>query len=251
MRSALCAVPKNPDLSSTQMVSISYMKSNSIRQLRKKIETLLLGDDFNHHLAEIHCFPPRRVVNPLFSMFYHQSEIVKWRAVTAMGSVVAKLADQDLESSRIVMRRFIWNLNDESGGIGWGSPEAMGEITARHEILAREYHKILISYINPDGNYLEHEMLQRGVIWGIGRLAHARPQLCQEVPQYLPPYLSSTDDQLRGLSLWAAAPLKNKSLAPYFKKSTLDPSQVFIFENMNLKEKTVAELAQNAISELS
>jgi len=37
------------------------------------------------------------------------------------------------------MRRLMWNLNDESGGIGWGNPEAMGEILACHEALANEY----------------------------------------------------------------------------------------------------------------
>ena len=30
----------------------------------------------------------------------------------------------------------MWTLNDESGGIGWGSPEVMGEILAAHKGLA-------------------------------------------------------------------------------------------------------------------
>ena len=75
------------------------------------------------------------------------------------------------------MRRLMWNLNDESGGIGWRArPEAMGEIVARSERLADEYGHILISYLDPDGNYLEHPLLQRGLLWGIGRFAHARPE---------------------------------------------------------------------------
>ena len=61
-----------------------------------------------------------------------------------MGEVVSKIAENDLEFARIIMRRPMLNLNDESGGIGWGAPEAMGEIMARSEKLAEEYHKILI-----------------------------------------------------------------------------------------------------------
>jgi len=36
----------------------------------------------------------------------------------------------------------MWSLNDESGGIGWGAPEAMGAIMARHTGLADEYANI-------------------------------------------------------------------------------------------------------------
>ena len=90
-----------------------------------------------------------------------------------MGQVVSNLADTDMESARVVMRRLIWNLNDESGGIGWGSPEAMGDIMACHQRLAEEYHRLLISYVRPEGNFLEHPQLQKGLLWGLARLARS------------------------------------------------------------------------------
>jgi len=105
------------------------------RKLKKKILGLLNDNPLETSLEKICQFPPRQAVNPLFSFFYHSEELVKWRAVTAMGAVVARLAQQDIESSRIVMRRLMWNLNDESGGIGWGAPEAMGAYV-RPELVA-------------------------------------------------------------------------------------------------------------------
>jgi hypothetical protein len=120
--------------------------------------------------------PGRQAVNPLFSFFYSTksrsagTRLRPWARWSA-GWPTA------MESARVVMRRLMWNLNDESGGIGWGSPEAMGEITAGHPGLANEFACILVSYINPAGNFLEHESLQRGSLWGVGRLAHARPVL--------------------------------------------------------------------------
>ena len=97
----------------------------------------------------------------------------------------------------------IWNLNDESGGIGWGVPETMGEVMARHQGLAREYVNILVSYIRADGNFLEHEPLQQGVLWGLGRLAQTSPELLQRCsfPIYTH-FLSSKDATLRGLAAW-------------------------------------------------
>jgi len=108
------------------------------------------------------------------------------------------------------MRRLIWNLNDESGGIGWGSPEAMGEIMAQSEQMAKEYHLILISYIRDDGNYIEHEILQRGVLWGLSRLAHARPELVKDAAPFLHPYMESDDPILRELAEQIAQIIKNR-----------------------------------------
>ena len=71
-----------------------------------------------------------------------------------MGAVVEKLAWEDMEGARVIMRRLMWSLNEESGGIGWGAPEAMAEIMARHLELAREYSHMLISYMDYEGNFL-------------------------------------------------------------------------------------------------
>ena len=136
------------------------------RQLKQQIRQLLQSEDGDNWLDEIRRLPLRlrQTVSPLFSFLCSIDERVKWRAVTTLGMVVSDLAASDMESARVVMRRFIWNLNDESGGIGWGCPESMAEIMAHDERLANEYGCILISYIQPACNYLEHEILQRGVL---------------------------------------------------------------------------------------
>lgn len=180
------------------------MANVSTRQLKKQVLEWLRHPDFETCVSRILGLPLRRVVNPLFSFLYSLDDSVKWRAVSAMGAVVSELAAAEIESARIVMRRFIWNLNDESGGIGWGSPEAMGETMARSRQLAEEFGCILVSYLRPDMNYLEHEALQRGVIWGLGRLAHERPGLVDEAGRFLPPYLDSVDPVLRGMAVWTA-----------------------------------------------
>lgn len=183
------------------------MNKTGIRKLKRKVQELLNTESFEKSLEEICQFPPRQVVNPLFSFFYSTDEVIKMRAVMAMGAVVSRLAEEDMESARVIMRRLMWNLNDESGGIGWGSPEAMGEIMARNEKLAQEYHRILISYIREDGNYLEHEMLQRGVLWGLARLVSVRPALMKDAAPFLPPYMESADSDIRDLAVKIAAVL--------------------------------------------
>ncbi len=216
------------------------------RKLKKEVLRLLRHNDFKKSIVEINGFSARQVVNPLFSFFYNSDELVKWHAVTAMGVVVSNLADYDMESARVVMRRLIWNLNDESGGIGWGSPEAMGEIMARHEGLAKEYHKILLTYIMPDGNYIEHEILQRGVLWGVGRLAHARPNLVKGFADLLCPYMESPDPALRGLAAWTAGLFDCETTIRLLKRLETDQATLKFYLDGTLEELTVAQLVMKS-----
>ncbi|MFO7971906.1 MAG: HEAT repeat domain-containing protein [Desulfobacterales bacterium] len=220
------------------------------RQLKKKILELLDSDDLEKSLDEISQYPARKAVNPLFSFFYSTNELIKWRAITAMGAVVSGLAEQDMESARIVMRRLIWNLNDESGGIGWGSPEAMGEIMARHSRLAEEYAFLLVSYVNEQGNYIEHPILQRGVLWGLGRLAHSRPELVTLAAPFLLPFMRSQDPIHRGFAVWTAGALDSELTKPLLQYLSNDNAMVKIFIDRHFIERTVGQLASEALSKL-
>lgn len=152
-----------------------------MNNFKEKIKKLLEEDDFDENLQDIHKFPPLKVVNVLLSLLVTTNEELKNRVVLAFGEVVSKLAETDIESARIVMRRLMLSLNDESGGIGWNSPEAMGEIMARSNKLADEYHKILISYTFGGGNELDFEGLQKSVIEGLKRLSQVHPELVKDV----------------------------------------------------------------------
>lgn len=178
-----------------------YDMHRSMRDLKAWVAERLAGNDFDQTLPEWKSVSARRVVNFLFAGLCSPDEVVKARAVTAMGIVVAYLAEQNLEAARVIMRRFMWNLNDESGGIGWGSPEAMGEIMARSERLAGEYAHVLISYLREDGNFLEHPILQRGVLQGLVRLAEVRPRLLKDAAEYVAPFLYAEGPVLRQLAM--------------------------------------------------
>lgn len=218
------------------------MEASKGRQLKRQVLALLQTDPFDPALKTLAGFTPRRVVNPLISFFLNPAPRVRWRAIMAMGVVVAALAEKEMESARVVMRRLTWSLNDESGGIGWGAPEAMGEIMAQSAPMAREYACILLSFINPKGNYLEHEGLQRGVLWGIGRLAHARPQYVQSATPLLIPYLTGTDPALRGLAAWVAgAPGLDRPIG-IRQSLAQDPHRVEIYINGCLQKIPIRDL---------
>ena len=221
---------------------------NTNRQIKHQLLCLLKQNHFEKTIGEFSRFPARKAVNPLFSFLYSGDELIKYRAVTALGIIVASLAEQDPESARVVMRRFIWNLNDESGGMGWGSPEAMGEIMARSKLLAEEYSALLISYMMPDGNFLEHPVLQRGLLWGIGRLAHARPGSMKQADRLLPFFLQSADSFHRGLSAWALGAIGDMPVIKQLEPMISDRFLLRIYTGFRVVDRTVGELAAEALA---
>jgi hypothetical protein len=220
------------------------------RELKQKIQALLGQQDVESALTTLCQLPARGVISPLFSFFYSMDELVKWRAVTAVGAVVSGLAQTDRESARIVMRRLIWNLNDESGGIGWGSPEAMGEIMARHAGLAEEYAHILVSYARKGGNYIEHESLQRGVLWGLGRLAQAYPNLLKAAEALFPPYLDSADPTVRGLAAKLCGILRLNSARESLERLKNDKTPIRLFCNGVISTYQINRIAADALARM-
>lgn len=218
------------------------------RHLKQQALSLLQSDDWALALDNFFRFPPRQIVNPLFGLLCHGEPRIRWRAVSAMGAVVSRMADNEIESARVIMRRLMWTLNDESGGIGWGSPESFGEIMARNERLAKEFSCLLVSYADPEGNYLEHPTLQQGVLWAWGRLGRIQPVLIQPGACLLKPYLASSDSHLRGLATWAAKPLKALVLQDSLKALASDRGEITIYMDDAFKIVTIGRLAREALT---
>ncbi len=211
--------------------------------IRSSVERLLKSTGPLPESGEWPEAPDLQVVNYLLSFLFHPVPLVKWRAVTALGLVVNRMADENVEAARNIMRRLIWSLNDESGGIGWGSAEAMGEIMAANETLAREYCCILLSYVQDEGNPLENPLLERGVLWGIGRLAQGRPELLGGCGCHLVPYLRSEDPIHRGFALWALGFLKERLPVRELAALMEDRSEIQIYESGALISVRICDLA--------
>jgi len=218
------------------------------RVLKRKVYELLKSSDFNQSLEELVRFPHRQVINALLSFLYSGDDEIRWRAISGLGAVVSKFADEDMEGARVILRRLMWNLNDESGGIGWGSPEAMGDILACHGGLADEYVHMLISYTREDGNYLEHELLQRGLLWGIGRLAGVRPDHAKKAAPYLIPFLKSPDSTVRGLAAWIMGLTGLEEARPALEHLMKDEAEFFLYSGHILEKRSVKELAGEALN---
>lgn len=231
----------------------------SSRAIKQQVLDLLAGGDLAASRRALAGLPAGQVVHALFSAICREDPVVRWHAITCLGDAVGRIAADDLEAARIVMRRFLWSLNDESGGIGWGAPEAMAECMCRDGRLADEYAHMLVSYMREDGeelcqdgNFIEHPLLQRGVVWGVARLAGCRREVLQRLGagQDLGRYLEADDPMLRGLAALAAGRLGEPALRPLLEGLRADTAPLSWYDGGGLCETTVSALVRDALEEL-
>jgi len=219
------------------------------REVTAKIKELSLEDFLSH----IERYPEQALIHSIMACFCSNDPQVKWHAITAFGQVMKRLAEQDMEKARVVMRRCMWMLNDESGGIGWGIPEAFAEALYQHSGLASEYTHVLVSFMREDGFFLELELLQQGLIWGIGRLAERRAALLKSknAVYYLMPYLDSNDSTVRALAGRAAGLLGVTAATEKLQDMLTDNSPVQLYNHGILASLGVGALSAEAINTMS
>ncbi|MBW2457267.1 MAG: hypothetical protein JRI68_22355, partial [Deltaproteobacteria bacterium] len=96
---------------------------------RKALAVLLEREDWAA-LREAARPSAAKVVRFLVGRLYGSAE-GRSPAAVALGVVAGDRSLVSDERAADLLRRFLWSLNDESGAVPYGVPEAMGEVLAR------------------------------------------------------------------------------------------------------------------------
>ena len=111
----------------------------------------------------------QRVLRYLSGRLYSSDEGEKWRAVRALG-IVAGVAEETKVAE--LLRRYVWALNDESGAVPYGIPEAIGEILATRPEFQPAFLPILCSLLTEE-EMAQTGQIERGAVWAVGRVGPA------------------------------------------------------------------------------
>jgi len=183
-----------------------------------------------------------RALSTLSSLLFETDDLLRWRAVEALGLAAAAKAERDPEPVRNLLRRLVFSLNEDSGMAGWHSPEAIGEILARVPALIDEYGLILVSF-------LHQSPFARGAHWAVARAAEVRPEAFRRSVGDLVASLSSADPYLRGFAAKALRALSWPAAKEPLQRLRDDPGALrqYDFKSGELQETTVGKLAQTAL----
>lgn len=182
----------------------------------------------------------RRLARTIVSLLYDADDLTRWRTVTMMG----RLAQAEPEQVRPLVERFIWWMNDESGGIGWSSAPAIGEIGRAVPEMVPGAARVVI-------HYRQERFLIPGVLWATGRLAKTFPDVVAGVVPELIDFLADEDVAVRGQAVLALGETGDSRAAEGLQRMKGDGHEVRLYENEEILVKTIGAAAAEALAKLS
>jgi len=159
-----------------------------MRSRKAEIKHLLLERDRDALVAWTD-----EVRNPerlLISLTYDADELLRFRAIEASGWLAAQQAAAQLERIRDSLRRLLWLMNDESGGLGWHAPELIGEILVNVPSLIDEFAHMLPAFFR-------EEPFERGAHMAVYRIAGVTADPFGEIAPLLRRSLAERDPAVR------------------------------------------------------
>jgi hypothetical protein len=194
----------------------------------------------------------RRVLPLLVRSAYDKETLAGWRAIKAVGLVARELIKTDYEFLREAVRKLLWSLSDESGGIGWSAPEILGEIVA---VDPQRFSDIIPLIAGVYG--IEEDVFRPGVVYALGRIAGVSPELVMPHRGIIFSALSGADPLTRVYairaikSIWKLETQKNRSIIKgLLEDITSDKREVFIYHNDDFSRIEVGEESYAALSEM-
>jgi HEAT repeat protein len=187
----------------------------------------------------------QRTLRKLLSLTFDADELIRWRAVEAIGRVGGALAQTEPDRVRDFIRRLLWSMNDESGGLGWHAPEAIGEILVNAPSLIPEYGVLLTAS-------LRIPPFEVGSHVAVYRVACVDPSPFAESVDELARSLSSADPAVRGFAALALGALVAVDRREPLEALQADdePITMYDFDTGELRGTSVAEMADRALAML-
>lgn len=150
-----------------------------------------------------------KVLRYLTGRLYSADPEEKWRAVRAIGAVVAEQEVCKRRRVNDLLQRFFWSLNDESGVVPYGVPEAIGEILVQRPEFQEQFLPLLCSMITHE-EMNQTGPIERGVIWALGRVGEP-VAICSphSVKGIRHAAWSHSDEPTREVATWALGQIQS------------------------------------------
>jgi hypothetical protein len=193
----------------------------------------------------------RKALSLLIRMAYDKETLVGWRAIKAVGRIANVLVKTEPEFLRIAVRRLLWSLSDESGGIGWAAPELLGEIVHSDPEGFADIIPLIAEVYG-----IEEQTFRPGVVYALARIAEVSPEMIVSFQKIIIRSLVDTNPLIRiyaldliGL-LWPVVCTKNLWSMDYKKKVEnlvnnirIDNKVAWIYQNNGFIDIEVGEYA--------
>jgi hypothetical protein len=211
------------------------VKSQAAELLKRREFTLLVE----------YCIRDRHFWQAVRHRLYDLDEPVRWAAIETVANVMELWwgAGQE-EKVRNYIRTLFWSMTDESGGIGWSSPQTIAEIIVRIPEIIDPYGSMMIAHT------IDEPPLVKGGLWGIGRLGKLIAESVDFFQDSIFELFKSNDPEILGHIAWAMGEVGHEPALPFINALIKSSEQVSIYSGGNFSQKSLGEWAAEAIEKI-
>ncbi len=179
----------------------------------------------------------------LLGLSYDMTELLCWRAVEAVGHLAAAVAVSEPGRVRNMVRRLVWTLSDECGGMAWTAPEMLAEMAVRNPVLCGDIPLIVV--------HLDEPPFRFGAVWSAGRLAETHRDDALTAQDDLVAALEHQDAQVRAAAVWALGRLRARGVDGALARMTGDEAPAKLYYAGDFHPNTVGGFAKQAVKAVS
>jgi hypothetical protein len=214
------------------------------KTMKQQVRDLLYQKDYDQ-LVEL-CEKNRKVWTELRFRLYDMDEKIRCSAIEAVAQFMKYLWRKGrIEKVREYMRNLFWSLNDESGGIGWSSPQTIAEMIVNIPELLDPFGSMMVAHT------LDEPPLVKGGLWGIGRLGMRAAESVEFFKDLVLRVFENDDSETLSLASWALGEVRFRPALPFLEKlkDRKETGQIYI--DGEFHEKQLGQWAKEAIEKIN
>jgi len=188
----------------------------------------------------------RKVLSVLVRLAYEKETLIGWRAIIAVGRVAGLFVRDQYDFLRETVRKLLWSLSDESGGIGWSAPEMLGEIVSADPKRLADIVPLIAQVYS-----IEEAVFRPGVLYALKRIAETDRAAVRPFQMLVVHGLSEQDPLARVHALELVRMLKNEfipenleAVRVHLEVLVQDKAEAWVYRNEGFIAVEVGELAE-------
>jgi hypothetical protein len=220
-----------------------------MHKLKQSIHHALESNDLDAVVSLVQ--ENRKVLSNLVRMAYDKETLVGWRAIKTIGLAAKSLVKTDYEFLRETIRKLLWTLSDESGGIGWAAPEILGEIVSADPERFSDIIPLIAEVYD-----VEEKVFRPGILYALGKIAEVDPARVMPFISIIGRALSDSDPLTRVYALDVVKALKSRLAKDDLDDFTIkiqnllsDRAEVWVYKDDRFVGVEIWEAARSALGE--
>jgi hypothetical protein len=195
----------------------------------------------------------RKVFSVLVRLAYDKTTLIGWRSIRATGHVASLYVKNNYAFLRDAIRKLLWSLSDESGGIGWSAPEILGEIVSVDPGKMADVIPLIADIFA-----IDERVFRPGVLYAMKRISETQPEMVVPYEGLVIRGLNEDDPLARIYALEVVHMLKER-ISPATLREVIsqvdnlrrDNAVAWIYRNDVFEDLEVREIAKIIYNDLT